>query len=426
VKAVRDTLASARDRASRTLVLALLGRLRGAEVVIEEGEQRTRLGASDPSGPSDPSSPSLRVRVHHPRFYSRAVLGGTIGASESYMDGDWDADDLPLMFRLVMRNATLFDQLDRGWGRVLEPLHQVSHRLRRNSRQRARENIGAHYDLGNDFFEAFLDPSLTYSAGIFETPEATLEQASIAKYARLCERLDLRAEDHVLEIGSGWGGFALYAASTHGCRVTSTTISHRQWERARQRVAAAGLEDRVTILHEDYRDLRGTFDKLVSIEMIEAVGHQYLDEYVQIAHDRLHPGGAFALQAILIPDQRFDRYKHEVDFIRRYVFPGGCLPSTHEILSASKRQTDFRLIHFEDITDHYTLTLERWYARFCDSTDDLRRKGYDERLLRMWGLYLCSCAALFEGHWIQDAQMVLGRPEFRSPSSLRGRSRDHG
>jgi cyclopropane-fatty-acyl-phospholipid synthase len=401
------------NRRVRAAAHRLLGRLRQGELRLREaGEERVFGGAEGGA------SLGARIDIHDPAVYRRLALGGSIGAAESYMDGDWDCDDLASLSRLLIRNEEVFGDLDRGSARLLRAFHLVAHRLRRNTRQRARRNIAEHYDLGNDFFESFLDPTLTYSAGIFESDQASLEDASVAKYERICRKLRMRPEDHVLEIGSGWGGFALHAAGLHGCRVTTTTISRRQWEEARERVAEAGLQDRVTVLLEDYRNLSGSYDKLVSIEMIEAVGHEYLDDYFGTCCQRLDRDGAMLLQAITVPDQRFDQSKRSVDFIKRYVFPGGCLPSVHAILDACKRRTDFQLVQLEDITPHYAETLARWHGRLRENARRIRQRGYPEPLLRLWGFYLASCQAAFAERYVADVQLTLVRPGFRGGAVL--------
>jgi len=400
-------------RVARAGLMAALRRLEEGELVVEEDGRETRFGATTERVPW-----TARVTVTDPAFFARAALGGTIGMCESYMDGDWDADDLATLGRILLRNQDVFHGFDKGPDWLKRPLHLVGHRLRRNSHVRSRRNIAEHYDLGNDFFERFLDPTLTYSAGIFETPEGTMEEASTAKYDRICRKLSLRPEHHVLEIGTGWGGFALHAAGRYGCRVTTTTISAEQHAKAKERVRAAGLEDRVTLLLEDYRKLEGTFDRCVSIEMIEAVGHQYLDDYFRVAGERLSPEGLFCLQAIIVPDQRFDHHKRSVDFIKRYIFPGGCLPSVHAILESCRRKTDFQLVHLEDITPHYAETLSRWRERLRKNQDEIRRLGYEERFLRLWEYYLCNCQAAFAERYVSDVQLVLARPGARDTTLL--------
>ncbi len=329
------------------------------------------------------------------------------------MEGHWSCDDLTTLVRILARNRDSTSAMERGIGRLGLPLMRLSHALRRNTRFGSARNIRAHYDLGNDFFELFLDPTLTYSCGVFESDDATLEEASIAKYDRFCQKLDLGPGDHVLEIGSGWGGFAIHAAGKYGCRVTTTTISHEQWRIARERVAAAGLADRVAVLECDYRELEGTYDKLVSIEMIEAVGDRYLDTFFRVCSERLRPDGMMGLQAITTPDQFYAAHVRSVDFIKRYIFPGGSLISVRRVADAIARVTDLRLFQLEDITPHYARTLHSWRERFIVNLDQVRALGYPEQFVRMWEFYLCYCEGGFLERVIGDVQMVLTKPMCR-------------
>jgi cyclopropane-fatty-acyl-phospholipid synthase len=271
-------------------------------------------------------------------------------------------------------------------------------------------NIAAHYDLGNDFYALFLDRTMTYSSGLFESPDATLEEASLAKYDRICRKLTLSSRDHVLEIGTGWGGFALHAATNYGCRVTTTTISRAQQDFARERIRGAGLEGRVDVLLQDYRNLTGKYDKLVSIEMIEAVGHHYLNAFFNACSGLLKDDGEMLLQAITIRDQVFDRHKRSVDFIKRYIFPGSCIPSVAAISLAVARVTDLRLFHLEDITPHYARTLQAWRRKFFDNLEEVRKLGYPETFIRMWEYYLSYCEAGFAERYLGDAQMLFTKP----------------
>ncbi len=400
-------------RLGRAGLLKAMSRLERGELVLEEGGREHHFGAATEAVPW-----SARVTVHDPDFFRRAAFGGTIAMCESYMDGQWDADDLATAGRILLSNVDVFHGFDSGSDWLRRPLHMLGHRKRHNRAETARRNISEHYDLGNDFFERFLDPTLTYSAGVFETPEATMEEASTAKYERICRKLSLTPETHVLEIGTGWGGFALHAAGRFGCRVTTTTISQEQHDKATERVKAAGLDDRVTILLEDYRNLTGTYDRCVSIEMIEAVGWEYLDGYFQVACDRLAPDGLFCLQAITVPDQRFERHKKSVDFIKRYIFPGGCLVSNQAVLEACRKGTDFQLVHLEDITPHYAETLSRWREGLRKNWEEIRGLGYEERFLRLWEYYLCNCQAAFAERYVSDVQMLLARPGSRQVSVL--------
>jgi cyclopropane-fatty-acyl-phospholipid synthase len=326
------------------------------------------------------------------------------------MAGDWSAEDLTDVIRLMVINRHIFERMDSGWGRLMEPLYQGFHWLHRNTRAGSRANIHAHYDLGNDFYQLFLDDTMTYSCGIFETETATLQQASIAKYDRICRKLKLNAADHVLEIGTGWGGFAVHAAGEYGCRVTTTTISQAQYEWAKAAVADAGLDNRITLLLEDYRDLEGTYDKVVSIEMVEAVGHQFLETFFRCCSRYLKKDGMMLLQAITIADSVYDRHKRSVDFIKRYIFPGSCIPSLTAMCHAMARSTDLRVVHLEDLAPHYARTLREWRHRFFKNISFVREMGYSDIFIRMWEYYLCYCEGGFEERYLGDVQMVITKP----------------
>jgi cyclopropane-fatty-acyl-phospholipid synthase len=353
--------------------------------------------------------PAATIRVHDPRFFSAVAFGGHLGAVDAFIDGWWTVDDLTALVRLMLRNRQVLDGLETGWARLAVPLKSALHALNRNTRKGARSNISAHYDLGNEFFAQFLDNSMTYSCGIFERPNSSLEEASTAKYDRLCRKLDLSADDHVLEIGTGWGGFALHAAKHYGCRVTTTTISAEQHEFAMERIAAAGLADRVTVLLSDYRDLEGTYDKLVSIEMIEAVGHQYFETFFQTCSRLLVQDGRAAIQAITIQDRYYDQARREVDFIKHYIFPGSCLPAV-SVLAEAARHTDLRLVHLEDITPHYAETLYRWRKSFNRNWERIRDQGFSESFRRLWEFYFCYCEGGFREAVLGDVQLVFAKP----------------
>ena len=326
------------------------------------------------------------------------------------MASRWHCDDLTGLAQLFLRNPQVLYGLNRGPGRLMSLTHKVWHALRRNTLQGSRNNIAAHYDLGNDMFALFLDETMMYSCAIFDHPQATLHQASVEKLERICHKLDLCADDHLLEIGSGWGGLAIHAARRYGCRVTTTTISREQYQMTQQRVAEAGLGERITVLCEDYRKLSGQYDKLVSIEMIEAVGHAYFDTYFAKCSSLLKPDGLMLLQSITIADQRYTAAKRSVDFIQRYIFPGGCLPSVAVISDAVARNTDLRIAHLEDIGTHYATTLKHWRKRFLARLDTVRALGYPEEFIRMWEYYLCYCEGGFRERAIGTAQVLLGKP----------------
>ncbi len=396
------------DRVSRQIFLAMLKKIRKGQITLIENDQEYHFGNR-----SQTAELGARIRVRHPRFYTRTVFGGSIGAAEAYMAGLWSPDDLTTTIRIVILNQQVFEGLDKGWSRVMAPLHTIYHMLNKNTRAGSRQNIVAHYDLGNEFYALFLDETMTYSSGIFEHPESTLKEASVAKYDRICRKLKLRPGDSVVEIGTGWGGFAVHAALKYGVEVTTTTISDRQYQYAKARFKKAGIDNRVQLLKKDYRDLDGRFDKLVSIEMIEAVGHQYLPVFFKHCSRLLKEDGMMALQAITIADQFFDRHKRSVDFIKRYIFPGSCIPSVTAISNAITRGTDLRLVHLEDITMHYSRTLREWRKRFFKKIDRVRTMGFPEQFTRMWEFYLCYCEAGFTERYIGDVQMLFTKSMFR-------------
>ena len=399
---------SERERAARRAVHALLGRVHGGTIeLVEDGAAQT---FGTPAG-----APPLhaRIEVHDPAFHT-ALLHGGAGAGRAYMDGLWDCDDLVALVRIAAR---AMPGLDRWRERLLPltaPWQQTAWRLRANTRARARERIAAHYDLGNMLFSRFLDETMMYSSAIFERPGATLHEAQVAKLDRICQRLQLAPGERLLEIGTGWGGLALHAAGRYGAHVTTTTISREQHAYASAAVRAAGLEDRVTVLLQDYRDLRGRYDKLVSIEMIEAVGWEHLDTYFAACSALLEDDGAMLLQAIVHPHRVFRVEKASTGFINAFVFPGGTLPSLHAIERSLARRTDLRSVALDDITPHYARTLHCWRTRFQRAWPELRTLGYDERFRRMWDLYLAYCEAGFRERRISDVQLLLAKPAYRA------------
>jgi cyclopropane-fatty-acyl-phospholipid synthase len=395
------------DRLARRLVLALFAQIRRGELIVNERSRTMSFGERDPR-----RALSAELNVHSPRFY-RALLHGSRGLGESYVEGLWDCEDLVALTRIGALNVAALDALRRALAPVLVPLHRAGGWLARNTPARSRKQIAAHYDLGNELFSHFLDRTMMYSCAVFESPEATLEEASLAKLERICSKLRLTADDHVLEIGTGWGGFAEYAAERYGCRVTTTTISAEQHAYASRRIREAGLADRVTVLFEDYRDLRGRYDKLVSIEMIEAVGWQYFPTFFRRCSELVADHGAMLLQAIVIEDRAYEVEKAARSFVNTHVFPGGCLPSLQVIARMVARATDFREAQLEDITEHYATTLRHWRERFAASAARLSELGYDERFRRLWELYLSYCEGGFRERRIQDVQLLLAKPGFR-------------
>lgn len=398
-----------RERAARRAVHALLARVQGGTIsLVEDGGAVQTFGT--PCG-----APPLhaRIEIHAPAFYP-ALLGGGATAGRAYMDRIWDCDDLVALVRIAARAMPAVDRLRERLLPLTAPWQQTTWRLRANSRARARTRIAAHYDLGNELFSRFLDETMMYSSAIFEHPHATLHEASIAKLDRVCQRLALAPGDRLLEIGTGWGGFALHAAQRYGAHVTTTTISREQHAYATAAVRAAGLEDRVDVLLRDYRDLRGCYDKLVSIEMIEAVGWEHLDTYFAACSGLLEPDGAMLLQAIVHPHRVFRVEKASTGFINAFVFPGGTLPSLAAIERSLARRSDLRPVGLEDITPHYARTLACWRERFHAVWSELRTLGYDERFRRMWDLYLAYCEAGFRERRISDVQLLLAKPAYRA------------
>jgi cyclopropane-fatty-acyl-phospholipid synthase len=376
---------------------------------IDQGRLRIREGASSQDFGTRGDGPEATITVTDPAFYADVALGGSVGAGESYMLGRWHADDLTTMLRLLLRNRDAIDAMETGTARLAAPLRRAAHWLRRNTRDGSRRNISAHYDLGNDFFSLFLDETMMYSCAFFERPGATLAEASVAKLERVCRKLALRASDHVLEIGTGWGGFALHAAARYGCRVTTTTISPSQHALAVERVRAAGLADRITVLLKDYRDLEGTYDKVVSIEMIEAIGHDHYGAFFAACARLLAREGRMLLQSITIADRRYESARDEVDFIKRYVFPGCCIPAVAPLAQAMARSSDLRIVELEDIGPHYAATLAHWRANFAANDERVAALGYPATFRRMWEFYLCYCEAGFAERALGDVQMVLTR-----------------
>lgn len=356
------------------------------------------------------------IHVHDPRFYGEIAFGGSIGAGEAYMLGYWTADNLTNVIRLMCLNQSVMDNLEGGYQWFTRPVLRVLHWLNSNTTEGSRKNIAAHYDLGNDMFQLFLDPTMMYSSAMFNAHTKTLQQASELKLKTICDKLDLKPNDHVVEIGTGWGGFAIYAAQNYGCRITTTTISKQQYALAKARVEAAGLGDKITLLLEDYRNLQGQYDKLVSIEMIEAVGYQYYDTYFSKVSSLLKPDGLALIQAITIADQRYESAKKSVDFIQRYIFPGSCIPSNTAMLNSITKNTDLRLFDLEDIGTHYATTLRMWRENFFANINQVRQLNYSEEFIKMWEFYLCYCEGGFEERALGDVHLLLAKPENRRPT----------
>jgi cyclopropane-fatty-acyl-phospholipid synthase len=402
------------DRFLRQRLLERMSGLRHGRLVLKDACGTVELG--------DPASahPDLQIQLQvlDPEFYRAVARNGSVGAGESYMDGQWRCDDLVGLIQLLLRNRDLLDGLESGLARLGGMAMRAWHTLRRNTRDGSRRNIAAHYDLGNDFFGLFLSSDLMYSSAIWTDPADTLETASARKLERICRKLDLQPTDRVIEIGTGWGGFALYAATHYGCHVTTTTISREQHALASKRVAAAGMGAHVELLLEDYRDLDGQYDKLVSIEMVEAIGAPYLDVYFAKIGALLKPDGLALLQAITIEDHRYAQALKSVDFIKRHVFPGSFIPSVNALLAAKTRTSDLAPIQLEDFGSSYALTLKAWRERFMANLAQVRAQGFDERFIRLWEFYLAYCEGGFRERSIGVAQLLLAKPGNRRAALL--------
>ena len=407
----------------RRIVMKRLRNLReGRLTIIDES------GAATTVGRPSPGVVDACIRIRRPEFFRQIVVGGSLGAAESYLQGHWETDNLVALIRLFARNYEAADSLN-GWSAAItQKMAQCGYWLKRNTRKGSRKNIAAHYDLGNDFYQLFLDSTMTYSSAVFEPLGESekligLRDAQLEKYDRICRKLQLTEDDRVIEVGCGWGGFAIHAATNYGCHVTATTISDQQFEYAQQQIERLGLSRRIDLIRTDYRDLGGTYDKLVSIEMIEAVGYENLNTYFGKCSSLLKPNGMMVIQAITIPDQRFASYRRSVDFIQQYVFPGGFLPSPGAIQDSLRDATDLRVVHVEDFAQHYAETLARWSDRFesninkvrelsCLSTHDI------DRFIRLWRYYLAYCEAGFLQRMIGLSQWTFAKPDCRSDTNV--------
>jgi cyclopropane-fatty-acyl-phospholipid synthase len=391
---------------ARSAVSTVMSRgVRGGRIEVVEAGRRRGFGPED-------ADLRATVTINDPAAW-RGPLHGSLGLGEGYVDGLWETDDLVSLIRIAAREVGSLDGLRGAVARPRALLHRARRLVPENTRTGARRNISAHYDLGNDLFAAFLDERMVYSCAYFPSPGASLEEAQVAKLDRICTQLRLGPDNHLLEIGTGWGGLAVHAARGYGCRVTTTTISREQHALATQRVRDAGLEDRVTVLLEDYRDLRGSYDRLVSIEMIEAVGWQYFDDFFRRCDELLSPDGLMLLQAITIENEIYEVEKGSRSFANTHVFPGGCLPSKETIADCLARVTSMREVWVDDITAHYPLTLAAWRERFLGAWDWLRPRGYDERFRRLWDFYLSSSEAGFRERRIGDVQALFAKPGWR-------------
>ena len=402
------------DNFARKILLQLLQNIQQGHLTLEDSGEIYSFGEAQ-----DSADLIAHISVSHPAFYRQVVFGGSIGAGEAYMFKHWWSPDLVQVIRLMAINMPVLQQMDSKWSTAFNLVCRIAHKLRPNTIAKARENISAHYDLGNDFFRLFLDKTMLYSAAIYPHDNASLEEASLHKMAHICKRLNLTANDHLLEIGTGWGGMAVFAAKQTGCRVTSVTISQEQFNYATDLVRREGLEERVTILLQDYRLIEGTFDKLVSIEMIEAVGHEYYSSYFSKCASLLKPQGLMLIQAITIQDQRFDYARKNTDFIQQYIFPGGCLPSNAVVATHISEDTDLQIVGLEDITSDYARTLADWRKAFTQQLDAVKAQGFDDVFIRMWDFYLCYCEGGFAERVISTVQYVFAKPLARSLPTVR-------
>jgi cyclopropane-fatty-acyl-phospholipid synthase len=390
----------------RQRLLDQVAGLRHGRLVLQDALGRVELGAPA----IEQSDIFVQVDVLDTDFYRQVAANGSVGVGEAYMDGLWRCDDILGLVQLLVRNRDLLDGMETGLAKLGGMALRAWQALRRNTREGARRNIAAHYDLGNDFFGLFLSPDLMYSSAMWEGPDDSLEAASNRKLQHICRKLNLQPNDRVVEIGTGWGGFALYAARHYGCHVTTTTISREQHALATQRIAAAGLRDRVTLLLNDYRDLHGQYDKLVSIEMVEAIGASYLDTYFGCVGQLIKPNGRALIQAITIEDHRYAQALNCVDFIKRHVFPGAFIPSINALLGAKTRASDLALVHLEDFGESYARTLSVWRERFMANLQQVRALGFDERFIRLWEYYLAYCEGGFRERSIGVVHLLLAKP----------------
>ncbi len=393
------------DKYSRKLVIQMLSKIRHGKIFLYDGSETFAFGGDD--------TLKVHITVKSPKLYAKVLFSGSIGAGEAYIDGLYHCDNLTNLVRIMVLNMEQLDRMEKGFAWLLHPFRLAAHVFNRNTRDGARKNIISHYDLGNEMYRAFLDEKMMYSSAIFPDEHSSLEEASFHKLEVICQKLQLKPSDKLIEIGSGWGGFAIHAAQKYGCHVTTTTISNAQYKEAQKRIKQAGLSDKITLLKEDYRDLTGKFDKLVSIEMIEAVGNRYLPDFFKKCGDLLKRNGIMLLQAITITDQKFKQYSHTVDFIQRHIFPGGCLLSNRRMLELFCDNTDMVVRNLEDFGSDYAKTLKEWQKRFNTSISSIQHLGYDEKFRRLWEFYLCYCEGGFVEKSISVVQVVSTRPGYR-------------
>ena len=392
-------------RIARSLVFRQLKKIDTGYISIQEGNKKFSFGKK--------GNLSAHISVHDPRFYGALAFGGSIGVSEAFMQKFWSVNDLTKLIRIMAINQNAMDQLESLFNVFLKPILKCLHYLNQNSVKGSRINISKHYDLGNDFFSLFLDSTMMYSSAVFKNPQDSLYQGSIHKLEMICQGLELNAQDHVIEIGSGWGGFAIYAAQNFGCMVTTTTISKQQYLFVKQKIKDLKLTHKIKVLLSDYRHLKGQYSKLVSIEMLEAVGYQYYDTYFKVCSHLLKPDGIAFIQTITITDQRYEKAKHSVDFIQRYIFPGSCIPSLTALQNSITESSDLKIYQVRDIGDHYARTLALWRIAFFKRLSEVKALGFDDVFIRMWHFYLAYCEGGFKEKAISDIHLKLIKPDYR-------------
>ena len=391
---------------ARALVFNQLKKIKTGQITIIEGSQKFYFGKKDKL--------NVTVTVHDPRFFGALAFGGSIGVSEAFMQKFWSVSDLTKLIRIMAINQNTMDQLEGLFNMFLKPILKCLHYLNQNSVKGSEINISKHYDLGNDFFSLFLDSTMMYSSAVFKTPHDSLYQGSIHKLETICQGLELTSQDHIIEIGSGWGGFAIYAAKHYGCKVTTTTISKEQYKYVSQKIKDLKLSHKITVLFCDYRHLKGQYDKLVSIEMLEAVGYQYYETYFKVCASLLKPQGLAVIQTITITDQRYEKAKRSVDFIQRYIFPGSCIPSITALQNSMTQSSDLKIYSIHDIGTHYARTLALWRERLFKNLNDIKALGFDDAFIRMWHFYFSYCEGGFEEKVISDIHLKLVKPGYRT------------
>ncbi|MBE0444532.1 SAM-dependent methyltransferase [Psychrobacter sp. FME5] len=405
----------ARKLIFRALQHIQFGSLTIIEAFGEQAPKTNNFGSVSTSTASSSAvgrhSLNVTLMIYDSAVYRQLLLGGSIALADSYINGEWDTDDLTGLIRLAARNLAVLNKLESRFAGVSKAFEKAKHQLRKNDKSGSKSNILAHYDLGNDMYQRFLDDTMMYSSAVYKNTEATLAEAQQHKLALICQRLQLSADDHVIEIGTGWGGFAIYAATHYGCQITTTTISDAQYEEAQSRVKAAGLSDKITLLKQDYRELTGQYDKLVSIEMIEAVGHEYLPTFFAKCNSLLKPTGLMVLQAITFNDQNYQDYINSVDFIQTHIFPGGCLLSNQELNNQFTEQTDMVIKQLHDYGFDYAHTLRDWRAAFMGQREEIVALGYDETFIRLWDFYFCYCEGGFLERTIGVVQLTAVKPD---------------